>query len=493
MKKCGFLVVLLLLFIIDCSARKRISVEDRFGAARPIGRVVNAHNPGEVSFVEVVKPILDRRCGVCHSCYDAPCQLKLTSFEGLDRGGSKEPVYNSSRLTAMSPTRLFQDAHTTSEWRKKGFHPVLNERDQKPGVNLENSVVNLMLELKQDHPQPRTTLLPADFDISLGKEPICATAETFDKYKKKYPLWGMPYALPELLEADHKTIVKWLAEGAHVTPTPPLSPSSKATVEKWERFLNGDGLKNKLMSRYIYEHLFIGHIHFEDHPDREFFRLVRSRTGPGTPVDEISTVRPYDDPLTKQFYYRFRKIEATIAEKNHTVYRMSDQVMARYDELFLNDTFEVDSLPSYDPKTTGNPFKTFEALPAKSRYQFMLDNARFFIMGFIKGPVCRGQVALNVINDHFFVAFFDPEKDTISNDSEFLSRVSDDLTLPSVKKSSLNVLSLWTDFKKRQMRYLEAKEKYLMALHPDNKVFPWITRCEASTANLHSDQIISII
>ena len=43
------------------------------------------------------------------------------------------------------------------------------------------------------------------------------------------------------------------------------------------------------------------------------------------------------------------------------------------------------------------------------RYRFMLDDARFFVEGFIKGPVCRGQVALNVINDHFFVAFFDPD------------------------------------------------------------------------------------
>ena len=40
-----------------------------------------------------------------------------------------------------------------------------------------------------------------------------------------------------------------------------------------------------------------------------------------------------------------------------------------------------------------------------SRYRFMLERAQFSIMNFIKGPVCRGQVALNEINDHFWVFF----------------------------------------------------------------------------------------
>lgn len=63
--------------------------------------------------------------------------------------------------------------------------------------------------------------------------------------------------------------------------------------------------------------------------------------------------------------------------------------------------FLITRLPGYAAATTANPFKTFAELPALSRYRFMLDDARFFVEGFIKGPVCRGQVALNVINDHF--------------------------------------------------------------------------------------------
>ena len=32
-----------------------------------------------------VKPVLESCCVVCHGCYDAPCQLALTAFAGIDR------------------------------------------------------------------------------------------------------------------------------------------------------------------------------------------------------------------------------------------------------------------------------------------------------------------------------------------------------------------------------------------------------------------------
>jgi hypothetical protein len=31
----------------------------------------------------------------------------------------------------------------------------------------------------------------------------------------------------------------------------------------------------------------------------------------------------------------------------------------------------------------------------------MLDDARYIIAGFIKGPVCHGSIALSSIDDHF--------------------------------------------------------------------------------------------
>ncbi|MEN8246473.1 MAG: fatty acid cis/trans isomerase [Thermodesulfobacteriota bacterium] len=470
MHKKTIAIILVMAILAGCSAFKTMQYEKKYGPAQEsVNRLIQSHAPSEVSFYDDVQPILERRCSVCHSCYDAPCQLKTTCFEGIERGGTKALVYNSSRLTADPPTRLHVDADAAPEWRELNFHPILNERDQTQAAHLENSVLGQMLQLKKDNPLPQTDLLPETFDIRLDRGYICTTAEAFENYKTKYPLWGMPYALPGLEDKERETIVNWLRQGALVTPLPPPSDTAVEVVSRWEHFLNGPSLKEQLLARYLYEHLFIGRLHFESLPQREFYRLVRSTTPPGQPVAEIATVRPYDDPGEAPFYYRLRKIQATIAAKDHTVYRVTRDKMARYTELFLNDNINVTALPSYDPATTANPFITFAELPALSRYLFMLDDARFFVEGFIKGPVCRGQVALNVVNDHFFVAFFDPEKDRISNDTQFLADVSPLLAIPSEKESTLRFLKTWHRYAGLQKKYLEAKEKYLMELNPDDK------------------------
>ena len=63
-------------------------------------------------------------------------------------------------------------------------------------------------------------------------------------------------------------------------------------------------------------------------------------------------------------------------------------------------------------------------IPARARYQYMLDDAQYFVMTFIRGPVCRGQVAVDVIEDHFFVAFLDPDHDLSVTDPSFLPRAA---------------------------------------------------------------------
>src|SRR2546426_11790202 len=86
-----------------------------------------------VEYWRDVKPILERRCVVCHGCYDAPCQLNLTAFEGVTRGAHKKKVYDTTRLISAEPTRLFDDARSVAEWRKKGFYPLLSEGSQPSG------------------------------------------------------------------------------------------------------------------------------------------------------------------------------------------------------------------------------------------------------------------------------------------------------------------------------------------------------------------------
>ena len=420
-----------------------------------------------ISMQDDIQPILDKRCVVCHGCFDAPCQLKLSSYEGVTRGANVHKVYDGGRVRAVEPTRLYIDGKTTGDWRGKNFFPVLNEVEGtgEPEENLHNSVLYRMLRLKQLNPQPRTGMLPDSFDLQLDRAQVCTQIGGFDDFAQNYPLWGMPYAMPNLADREYDTLVQWLAQGSPKSPAKEPSDSAVGQIESWEAFLNGSSNKERLMSRYLYEHLFLGHIHLEGTGPREFYRLIRSTTPPGEPADEIATVRPYDDPGMSAFYYRLIRYQPSIVAKSHVVYELSAAKMSRYRELFLDTAYDVAKLPDYEPVASANPFVTFAVIPPNSRYRFLLDDAKFFIEGFIKGPVCRGQIALNVIDDQFWVMFFNPDLDIPTEHPDFLSSVADDLMLPAARGNTLNLLAIWTDYRKRQRRYINARDEFFKQIH----------------------------
>lgn len=419
----------------------------------------------QLSYENEVRPVLQRRCVVCHGCYDAPCQLKLSSPAGITRGASKEKVYNLGRFTAASPTRLYIDAKTPDEWRNKNFHSVLNEGDATASHNLDQSVMYKMLRLKKMNPQALGGGLLADeFDLSLSRKQTCPTLREFDKYARKKPNQGMPFAMPNLSEDEYRIVSQWLAQGAPLPADKQPSAAASKQIKRWETFLNGSSNKQKLVSRYIYEHLFIGHMHFKGTDKREFYRLVRSSTPPGQPVDEIATVRPYDDPGAV-FYYRLHRFPGDIVAKTHIVYELSDQRMERYRELFLKPKYDVAALPSYETLVASNPFKAFKDIPPRSRYEFLLDDSRYFIEGFMKGPVCRGMIALNVIEDRFWVTFLNPDKDSMLEQPEFLEEMSDYLQVPSAQEGNIKLLTGWKQYRERVRKYNEGRFKYYMAMN----------------------------
>ena len=385
----------------------------------------------------------------------------------------------------MQPTRLFVDARSTAEWRSRGFHPVLNEGQQTPESNLNNSVLYRLLRLKQQHPQPGTDQLPDSFTLELDREQTCPTLESVDGFAREHPLWGMPYAMPNLPEQEYRILVSWLAQGAPAPAPPAPSAGVLPQIARWENFLNQRSNKQRLVSRYLYEHLFHAHIHFAGSPAREFYRLVRSTTPTGQTIDEIPTVRPYDDPGPAPFYYRLLRYHPSVVVKNHIVYEFSDRRLERYRELFLDPGYAVRELPSYQPEIASNPFRVFIDLPLKSRYRFLLDDTRFFIEGFIKGPVCRGQIALNVIEDQFWVLFFDPDQDVFTNDAQFVGSIADDLQLPADRRSSLNLTSIWTDYWQRQRRYMTTKQTWFEQIntHDINHALGYIWDGEGSNPN----------
>lgn len=440
----------LALILAGCAAIVRNRLDSTYGAADPQRYANPAPDPGNTW--QSAKQVFDKRCVLCHACTDAPCQLNLASFEGIARGENKANVY-AARLRAAEPTRLFSDAQSPAEWRKKGFSAVLNERSTR--ADLEASVLYRALRLKAESSAP----VPAAIATAADAPQSCPGIEEFDRFAAASPHAGMPYGLPALPAEEADALTAWLKAGSpHPAPTA-FPRATMREVERWENFFNGDSLAAQLMSRYVYEHLFFAHIYFGGAGELRFFEMVRSKTPPGEPIDLIATRRPYDDPGVARVWYRLRPVHETLVAKTHIPYRLDDAKLEKFRRWFLADSVKVAALPSYDPQTASNPFISFRDLPLRSRYRFMLEEAHYTIAGFLKGPVCRGQVALGVIDDRFWVFFADPDSPAFERDAEFLAQQADYLSLPSESGSNASALG-WLGYGRTQRKFLELKARY---------------------------------
>lgn len=436
------------------------------GCSAPIPKPVKIDPLAKkVKYLSDVKPILDKRCVVCHSCYNSPCQAKFSSYEGIDRGASKLLVYDALRLKAAKPTRLFIDAHETKEWRKKGFFSITSTFDTNASYN--DSIMMHMLHDKKEHPKVIGSYKPEEDKL------ICPrNKQEMGEYFKDKPNHGMPYGFVQLKDKEYTTLTNWIAQGAKGVDKNSLkrlqTPSYKASIEikKWETFFNKQDAKHSVTARYLYEHLFLAHIHFKD-TGREFYKLVRSKTPSPQKINIIPTVRPFDDPKVDKFYYRLEKIYSTIVHKTHMVVEFDDTKMATIKKLFIKTKWiGRPHYIDYETKTSANPFVSFAQIPVKSRYQFLLNNSHYIVMTFIRGPVCRGQMALNVIHDHFWVMFQDPEHDVSVTNPNFLLLQADNLSMP-IETSSQSLLETFSDkYRDKYKRYFIAKQKLYRQMYP---------------------------
>ena len=404
------IIVFLSLFFTACSVK-------------PLDPVQYTVIDKNISFTKDIKPILDSRCVSCHSCYNSPCQLKLSSYEGLERGSSKSDMY-ANRISADSPTRLFIDATNAKQWREKGFFSMTDKLDK---LNDSNESIMMQYLFQKD----KNPLNIGEYSPETDKLTCVKDKDELALYFEDNPHKGMPYGFPALKKQEYNLLMTWLKQGAIDDTIKDVSSNfEQEQMKKFENFLNNKEIKHKVSARYIYEHLFLAHISFDDKSEN-FFELIRSKTPTGQKAQIIATRFPYDK-IEGEFYYRFRKIESTIVHKTHMVYKLNDEKYARYNELFIKTPWEQKPfLPSYDERTSVNALKTFEQIPANSRYQFLLDDVHYMIMTFIRGPVCRGQIALNVIQDHFWLMFLDPKSDLSLKDKYFLHDNIPNLSVPN--------------------------------------------------------------
>jgi len=427
--------------------------------------VTLTHKQENISYLKDVKPILDKRCVTCHSCYNAPCQSKFSSFEGIDRGASKIAVYGATRLSAIDPTRLFTDANTTAQWREKEFFSLTTSSESNATSN--DSIMLHLLHDKKLNPD-----IIGDYDPEHDTLSCPRDKEELEAYIDEKPNHGMPYGFPAISDKEYITLSSWLLQGAKgpskAEQTALQTPSKIASkeIEKWETFFNTQKIKHQISARYLYEHLYLAHIYFPN-AKGEFYELIRSYTPSTKEPQTIPTLRPFDDPKVEKFYYRFRKIHSTIVHKTHMVFKLDDATLKRFEELFIAPKWDEEPHSvSYDIKVSANPFIAFRQIPPRSRYQFLLENSHYIIMNFIRGPVCRGQMALNVIQDHFWVMFKDPDSDLGVQYPEFLNAQVNNLSLPiyTVNESLIRVFS--DEYREKHEHYYKAKKEISNRKYP---------------------------
>ncbi|WP_448695132.1 fatty acid cis/trans isomerase [Pseudomonas moraviensis] len=403
--------------------------------------------PPSISYSRDIQPIFTEKCVACHACYDSACQLNLGSGEGAARGASKMPVYDGERTQAAPTTRLFYDAFGKRAWQEKDFYSVLDAQGSQAALMAR------MLELGHKTPLTPNARLPEDIVLGLNRNNLCAMPGEFDAYAGAHPKEGMPLAVTGLTDQQYQTLQRWLASGAPIDEQS-LAPSAKEAMQiaQWENLLNAPGARQSLVGRWLFEHWYLAHIYFKDGEPGHYFQWVRSRTPSGQPIDLIATRRPNDDPGTR-VYYRLWPVQGVIVHKTHITYPLSAAKMARIKSLFYNGNWQVNALPGYGPQSRANPFATFEAIPAQARYQFMLDNAEYFVRTFIRGPVCRGQIATDVIRDNFWALFQAPEHDLYITDPNYRGQATPLLAMPGQNDDVGSVLSLWRDYRDKRNEY----------------------------------------
>jgi hypothetical protein len=325
------------------------------GAAEPRADEVRAP-----SYLEDVQPILTKRCVACHGCLGSPCNLKLTSFRGLDRGAYGPNPY---AIHFEDYERTNMDAAPTTEaWRERGFYLVVS-REGSPEQRRLDSLFSHILEAGERENRPgfsRQAQMPLYGERFNHSCP--ATPAALDGYLRQNPGAGMPFGLPALEAGESETLQNWIGAGAPGPAEADLkaakAPVNPAAVAAWETFFNGPGEKERLVARYIFEHVFLARIALAESLG-DVFRLVRSATPPGEPVEIIDTALPYDDPLSHagvaRFHYRLDKVTEPIVQKNHFVWHLAEKDIGHLKNLFFSEPWSG-AASLTPPWGVGNPF-----------------------------------------------------------------------------------------------------------------------------------------
>lgn len=414
-------------------------------------------------YLSQIQPILDRRCTVCHSCFEAPCQMKLTSSDMLLRGATAH-LTNGGLMSAVPRTDLML---TREQQRAGGFFSVT-----EGGPN--SILVKLLLagNNKSD--------LPKEQFVDLEDRQCVATPKKLDSLDSKtLKSLGMPYYMAALDSNEIRTLLDWASNGAQTPSEKTLDrlaqPRSPQVIQDWENFFNGIQLdsetrwKSQWTSRYLYEHLFTAHFYFDQSPG-EFYEIVRSKTAAPHKIEEIATERVFDMPreLENNFYYRLRKVQSTIIHKQHFVYHIQNHSMDELKKLFWYTKWNATSISHPFSFKDRNPFVAFVPIPAHARYRWMLKNAKMLLDMDMRSENCHGNGAAGPLRDNFLFVFVKPESDVSVRYPDFFKHANPYLEMANTGSGNV---TMNFRFKKNQEAYSQVKHNHQRGLLPNGFTF----------------------
>src|SRR5699024_2917040 len=260
-----------------------------------------------------------------------------------------------SRTEKQALTRLGIDAHSKQGWRDLGFYSVIEKHeDQSP-------LMAQMLQLGKRYEFAHNTRLPEELDTGLARDNVCTNLEGMADYRENHPLGGMPFGTTNLNDQEYALFMNWLEQGAKVTQREvTLSQDEKKAIDAWEKWLNRPSKEQQLVSRWLYEHLYLARLYFSDLADNgTYFEIVRSHTPSGKEIEIINTRRPNDNP-EKDMYYRLAPVNEAIVHKRHITFPLNHERLGEFQQLFFEkENWTLDKLPGYSHDERQNPFTTF--------------------------------------------------------------------------------------------------------------------------------------
>jgi len=419
-----------------------------------------------------VQKIFNARCIACHACYESPCQLNLQSFAGLQRGVLKIDIFNRYRINEIPPTRLYEDGSTLEDWKNLGFHDVIGNSTSSVLLNavvkgsnsnrqelpnnypeerqcINHDTENLITQLTNPHlampynlpglsetevatikawvnegaiPPKNDMVVTDTYALSVIKPWVDFLNSTPDGQKYKYKLTSRYmyehlnlahlYIKDEIYNKNQQRQFYSLIRSKTSCESPTMistrTPGNDPGVENFYycivKFSGTIVNKNHLPYEISLKKLNWIKKLFIDTPwdnEKDSTPLPPYQvSGDKLKAIGIDTSQiDFDNLMIKKGKVT---IDNLLKDFKHLKQEWEDVLKAR-----KNEKVQIENYIKQN-KIASNPFVIYKDIPQESRYRFLLEDSYYHIMTFMKGTSCNGTMAVNAVQDHFYLLFLAP-------------------------------------------------------------------------------------